>query len=123
MISWSYYGEQGEVFLFGDRMVLTYKFVYCALIIIATWGFIESDADLDNLTGVGTGVMLWANVPIMWLFVNQAMRSYHDYIHRLKTGQLKQSSMWIIDFQPINRIQKLQIPYKKTTYSIVIRNK
>ena len=37
--------------------------------------------------------MLWANVPIMWLFVNQAMRSYHDYIHRLKTGQLKQSSM------------------------------
>ena len=93
MISWSYYGEQGVVFLFGDRMVLTYKFVYCALIIIATWGFIESDADLDNLTGVGTGVMLWANVPIMWLFVNQAMRSYHDYIHRLKTGQLKQSSM------------------------------
>ncbi|MDG2315812.1 MAG: amino acid carrier protein [Gammaproteobacteria bacterium] len=93
MISWSYYGEQGVVFLFGDRMVLTYKFVYCALIIIATWGFIESDADLDNLTGVGTGVMLWANVPIMWLFVNQAMRSYHDYIHRLKAGQLKQSSM------------------------------
>ncbi|MFL2538691.1 MAG: alanine/glycine:cation symporter family protein [Candidatus Rariloculaceae bacterium] len=93
MISWSYYGEQGVVFLFGDRMVLTYKFIYCALIIIATWGFIESDADLDNLTGVGTGVMLWANVPIMWLFVNQAMRSYHDYIHRLKTGQLKQSSM------------------------------
>ena len=93
MISWSYYGEQGVVFLFGDRMVLTYKFVYCALIIIATWGFIESDADLDNLTGVGTGVMLWANVPIMWLFVNQAMSSYHDYIHRLKTGQLKQSSM------------------------------
>ena len=93
MISWSYYGEQGVVFLFGDRMVLTYKFIYCALIIIATWGFIESDADLDNLTGVGTGVMLWSNVPIMWLFVNQAMRSYHDYIHRLKTGQLKQSSM------------------------------
>ena len=86
MISWSYYGEQGVVFLFGDRMVLTYKFVYCALIIIATWGVIESDADLDNLTGVGTGVMLWANVPIMWLFVNKAMRSYHYYIHRLKSS-------------------------------------
>lgn len=88
MISWSYYGEQGVVFLFGDHMVLAYKFIYCALIIIATWGFIESDADLDNLTGVGTGVMLWANVPIMWLFVNQAMRSYHDYVDRLKTGKL-----------------------------------
>ena len=88
MISWSYYGEQGVVFLFGERMVLAYKFIYCALIIVATWGFIESDADLDNLTGFGTGVMLWANVPIMWVFGRQAMRAYHDYIDRLKTGKM-----------------------------------
>ena len=88
IISWSYYGEQGIVFLFGDRMVLAYKFVYCALIIVATAGFIESDADLDNLTGIGTGVMLWANVPIMWIFGRQAMRAYHDYIDRLKAGKL-----------------------------------
>ena len=88
MISWSYYGEQGIVFLFGERMVLAYKFIYCALIIVATWGFIESDADLDNLTGFGTGVMLWANVPIMWVFGRQAMRAYHDYIDRLKTGKM-----------------------------------
>ena len=93
MISWSYYGEQAVVFLFGDHMVLPYKFVYCSLIIIATLGFIESDADLDNLTGVGTGVMLWANVPIMWLFVNQAMRSYHEYVGRLKAGKLKPNNM------------------------------
>ncbi len=88
MISWSYYGEQGIVYLFGQRMVLAYKVGYCALIIVATWGFIETDADLDNLTGVGTGVMLFANVPIMWLFGRQAMRAYHDYIARLKTGQI-----------------------------------
>jgi len=88
MISWSYYGEQGVVFLFGERMILAYKFIYCALIIVATWGFIESDADLDNLTGFGTGVMLWANVPIMWVFGRQAMRAYHDYIDRLKTGKM-----------------------------------
>jgi AGCS family alanine or glycine:cation symporter len=88
MISWSYYGEQGIVYLFGERMVLPYKFVYCALIIVATWGFIETDADLDNLTGVGTGVMLFANVPIMWLFGRQAMRAYHNYIARLKAGRM-----------------------------------
>ena len=88
MISWSYYGEQGIVYLFGERMVLVYKIIYCALIVVATWGFIESDADLDNLTGVGTGVMLWANVPIMWLFGRQAMRAYHDYMDRLKSGRM-----------------------------------
>ena len=89
MISWSYYGEQGVVFLFGDRMVLTYKVIYCLLILVATMGLIETDADLDNLTGVGTGVMLWANVPIIWIFGRQAMRAYHDYIERLKTGAFK----------------------------------
>ncbi len=88
MISWSYYGEQGIVYLFGERMVFTYKVIYCALIIVATSGFIETDADLDNLTGVGTGVMLFANVPIMWLFGHQAMRAYHDYVARLKSGQM-----------------------------------
>ena len=88
MISWSYYGEQGVVFLFGERWILAYKFIYCSLIIVATWGFIDSDADLDNLTGVGTGVMLWANVPIMWVFGRQAMRAYHDYIGRLKAGKM-----------------------------------
>ncbi len=88
MISWSYYGEQGIVYLFGERMVLAYKIVYCTLIIVSTWGFIETDADLDNLTGVGTGVMLFVNIPIMWLFGRQAMRAYHEYVARLKSGQM-----------------------------------
>ena len=87
MISWSYYGEQGIVYLFGQRMVLPYKLIYCLLILVATAGFIETDADLDNLTGVGTGVMLWANVPILWVFGRQAMRAYHGYIDRLKAGE------------------------------------
>ena len=69
-------------------MVFTYKIIYCALIIVATSGFIGTDADLDNLTGVGTGVMLFANIPIMWLFGRQAMLAYHNYVARLKTGQM-----------------------------------
>jgi len=69
-------------------MVLAYRLVYCALIVVATWGFIESDADLDNITGIGTGVMLFANVPIIWVFGHQAMRAYHDYVVRLKTGRI-----------------------------------
>ena len=88
MISWSYYGEQGVVFLFGERKVLTYKVIYCLLILVATMGLIETDADLDNLTGVGTGVMLWVNVPIIWIFGRQAMHAYRDYIDRLKTGRM-----------------------------------
>jgi AGCS family alanine or glycine:cation symporter len=88
MISWSYYGEQGMVYLAGEKSVLGYKIVYCLLIVVATLGFIKTDADLDNMTGVGTAVMLFANIPIMWFFGYQAMAAYKDYIARLKSGQM-----------------------------------
>ncbi len=88
MISWSYYGEQGIVYLAGDKSVLPYKLVYCLLIVIATLGIIKTDADLDNITGVGTAVMLFANIPICWLFGNQAMKAYKDYVAKLKSGRM-----------------------------------
>ena len=88
MISWAYYGEQGIVYLFGKRGVMPYKLIYCALIIVATLGFIQTDTELDNLTGLGTGVMLIANLPIMLLLGYQAMRAYHNYIDRLKRGEV-----------------------------------
>ena len=88
MISWSYYGEQGMVYLAGERSVLGYQIVYCLLIVIATLGFIQTDADLDNMTGVGTAVMLFGNIPICWVFGYQAMRAYKEYVGRLKDGRI-----------------------------------
>jgi AGCS family alanine or glycine:cation symporter len=88
IISWSYYGEQGIVFLMGQRAVLGYKLVYLMLIIVATMGFIKTDVELDNLTSLGTGVMLLVNIPIIWIFGKQTMRAYHDYVSRLKSGRM-----------------------------------
>ena len=87
-ISWSYYGEQSAVFLAGERIVMPYKIAFCALTIIATLGFMKTDAQLDNLTSLGTGVMLLVNVPIMWVLGHQAMLAYKDYIERFKTGRM-----------------------------------
>lgn len=89
MISWSYYGEQGIFYLVGQRGVLPYKVVYCLLAIVATVGLVTRDTELDNLTGLGTGVMLFANIPIMLIFGRQAMDAYHDYIRRFKSGQME----------------------------------
>lgn len=91
MISWSYYGEQGMVYMFGDRSVLPYKFAFCALVFVATLGFIETPQDLDNFSSMGAGVMLWANIPIMLFFGHKAMRSYKEYIGRLKSGQMERN--------------------------------
>jgi AGCS family alanine or glycine:cation symporter len=88
MISWSYYGEQALVFLAGEKAVLGYRIVYCCLIIVATLGLVRTDTDLDNVIGVGTGVMMFANLPICWLFGYQAMRAYREYVGRLKFGRM-----------------------------------
>ena len=89
MISWSYYGEQGMVFMLGKASVLPYKFIYCLMIIVSTLPIISSDKELDNLTALGTGVMLWANIPIMLVFGGIAMKAYHDYGRRLRSGEFK----------------------------------
>lgn len=89
MISWSYYGEQGMVFMLGKRSVLPYKLFYCIMIIVSTLPIIGSDKELDNLTTLGTGVMLWANIPIMLIFGGIAMKAYHDYGRRLRSGEFK----------------------------------
>ena len=87
MISWSYYGEQGVIYLFGERAVLIYKLIYCLLIIVACTDIVNPDTELDNLTGLGTGVMLFANIPIMLIFGYQAMNAYHSYMGKLKRGE------------------------------------
>ena len=86
MISWAYYGEQGMVYMAGRRSVLPYKLVYCASIFIACAGVVSTEEELDNITALGTGVMLWVNIPIMLLFGGVAMGAYRGYFERLRAG-------------------------------------
>jgi AGCS family alanine or glycine:cation symporter len=88
IIAWSYYGEQGIAYLAGPRGIFPFKLYYCSLIVLATLGHIQTATDLDNVTGVGLGVMMWANIPITLIFGYQAMRAYKEYVGRLKAGQM-----------------------------------
>ncbi len=89
IISWAYYGEQAVVFLLGPKAVVPYKVIYCLACVVSTMGFIRTDAELDAFTSLGTGVMLWANIPIMLIFGPMAMRAYRDYIRKLKRGDFE----------------------------------
>ena len=97
MISWSYYGEQGVVFVLGTWAVIPYKIIYCLMIVVSTMGIITTDAELDSLTALGTGVMLWANIPIMVIFGAIAMKAYHTYGRQLKAGEFKSHAARNID--------------------------
>ena len=87
MISWSYYGEKGVVFLFGNRGIILYKIAFCVLAVLATSGFIRTDAELNMFANLGTGFCIIANLPIIWLFGHQAMKEYKDYIKKLNAGE------------------------------------
>ena len=91
IISWNYYGEQGMVFVFGDNkaVIFAYRLVYCLCVILACWpAMIPDETGLDNITTLGTGVMLWVNIPLMLIFGATAMRAYRDYFRQLKRGEL-----------------------------------
>ncbi|MDX9910268.1 MAG: amino acid carrier protein [Phycisphaerales bacterium] len=88
IISWSYYGEQGVTYLFGQGSVLPYRIVYCLLVLVSSSALINSKT-IEDISTLGTGVMLWANIPIMLIFGPMAMKEYHNYMGRLKRGEMK----------------------------------
>ncbi|TFG86847.1 MAG: sodium:alanine symporter family protein [Chromatiales bacterium] len=89
MISYSYYAEQGVVFLGGERWLKPFKVLYCGLAVVSTLGFLNTDAQLDNLSGLGTGLMLFVNIPVMWFLGRRAMDAYRDYMVRLDRGDFR----------------------------------
>jgi alanine or glycine:cation symporter, AGCS family len=90
MISWSYYGEQGVVYLFGERLVLPYRLLYCLAAAATCLGFIRTPIELDNISTFGFGLMLVINVPLTLLFAHKAIAAYYAYLGKLRRGELKQ---------------------------------
>jgi AGCS family alanine or glycine:cation symporter len=86
MISWSYYGEQGTVYLGGKRWVLPYKMAFLALAVVGSV-FVETTRELDDLSTFGAGLMLWANMVIVLWMGYLAVRSLADYFRRLDQGE------------------------------------
>ncbi|MHC4990901.1 MAG: alanine/glycine:cation symporter family protein, partial [Planctomycetota bacterium] len=86
MISWSYYGEQGMIYMLGQRSVLLYKLAYLFLVIVAAVWVTDTE-DMEALMDLGTGAMLWANMPIVLLMGFVAVRELDTYFKRLKAGE------------------------------------
>jgi AGCS family alanine or glycine:cation symporter len=85
MISWSYYGEQGMVYMFGKRSVLPYKFLFLSLAVVGAF-LVKNNAELGALADFGTGWMLWANMLIVLAMGHLAVKGLDDYFKRLKMG-------------------------------------
>ena len=89
IISYGYYGEQGVIYLFGEKSITPFRWLWCIAAAGACFGFIKTSVQLDSISTIGMGFMYLINLPLMLLFGHRAMRAYHDYFRRLKTGELR----------------------------------
>ncbi len=88
MITWSYYGEQGVVYLVGEHWVKPYRLTWCVLIFVTCLGFIRTDVELDTVSTVALGFMLAINLPTMLILGYKAMHAYRSYFQRYEAGTL-----------------------------------
>jgi AGCS family alanine or glycine:cation symporter len=88
MISWSYYGEQGVVYIVGKVGVLPYKAVFLLLVLVGAV-LIEDTAQMVPIMDLGTGLMLWSNIPIVLGLGYLAVREMNTYMKKLKAGEFK----------------------------------
>jgi amino acid carrier protein len=86
MISWSYYGEQGMIYMLGQRSVLPYKLLYLVCILFAA-NWITDTRDMENLMDLGSGAMLWSNIPIVLCLGFLAVRALDTYRKKLRAGE------------------------------------
>jgi AGCS family alanine or glycine:cation symporter len=92
MISWSYYGEQGVVYMFGKKFVLPYKLLFLLLAVVGAF-LVKNNTELGALADFGTGWMLWANMLIVLTMGHGAVKSLDDYFKRLETGAFQPHSV------------------------------
>ncbi len=86
MITWSYYSEQGLLYLTGPGAIKPFRVLWCLLIVVTCLGFIRTDVELDTLSTISLGFMLLINLPMMVALGPVMMRAYKDYFRRLASA-------------------------------------
>ena len=68
--------------------MMVFRLLYCVATFVATLGFMKTDRQMDAVTTTGTGLVLFASLPITIFFGHKAIKAYHEYIGRLKSGDM-----------------------------------
>ncbi|MCH7870621.1 MAG: alanine:cation symporter family protein, partial [Planctomycetes bacterium] len=90
IISWGFYGETCAEYLFGERAVMPFKFVYVAMILVGTWSM-ELKPILDWSDAM-LGLMLVPNLIGTLLLSPIIIREGKKYFRRLKAGDFEEEA-------------------------------
>ncbi len=87
LISWSYYGEQGVTYIFGEKGIKPYKFIFCVFV------FLGAIANLPVVLNISDGVYGLLAIPNMiacFILLPKVKAILTDYKKKLKAGEIKQ---------------------------------
>ena len=89
MISWSYYGLEGWLYLFGRsrRNALVYNTVFCAAVVLGCTARLESVLDFSDAM---IFAMALANIFGLYVLAPQVKRELESYWARVKAGDIPQ---------------------------------
>ncbi len=86
LISWSYYGEQGAAFLFGEKGIVPFRYVFVVFI------FIGAIAELSTVLNISDGVYGLLAIPNMiacYFLLPKVKDELQIYQKKLKSGEIK----------------------------------
>ena len=86
IISWSYYGEQGVTFIFGDKWIPTYRYVFIGFIFV---GAVTSLNIVLNLSDAVYGLLALPNILACYLLLPKVKVALKNYEQRRKNGEIK----------------------------------
>lgn len=86
IISWSYYGEQGITFIFGEKWIPIYRYVFIGFIFI---GSISSLTLVLNLSDAVYGLLALPNLMACYLLLPKVKAALKVYETKLKSGQIR----------------------------------
>ncbi len=89
MISWSYYGEQCWVHLFGLRSILAYKTLFLVFVWLGAIFEARAVIDFGDLMILG---MAFPNLVGVLLLSGKVKADLDDYLRRLRSGEITRTS-------------------------------
>ena len=85
LISWSYYGEQGVSFIFGEKHIPAYRYIFIVFI------FIGAIAQLNivlNISDAVYGLLALPNIFACYMLLPKVKAALNDYKAKLKNGEI-----------------------------------
>ncbi len=86
LISWSYYGEQGVTYIFGEKGITPYRYVFVGFVFL---GAIAKLSVVLNISDAVYGLLAIPNMIACFILMPKVKAMVVDYKAKLKSGEIK----------------------------------